>query len=147
MLHFGAVSRSCDVLVNGSTVAKNDNGYLPFSADITDFVKGGDNLLTVIAVNDLSTQYPYGKQKKDRGGMWYTPVSGIWQTVWLEPVPDDHITGIRIDADLKGADIHVYGVSEGTVYFEGREQKFEDGFARLVPASPRYWTPEDPYLY
>ncbi len=147
MLHFGAVSRSCDVLVNGSTVAKNDNGYLPFSADITDFVKDGDNLLTVIAVNDLSTQYPYGKQKKDRGGMWYTPVSGIWQTVWLEPVPDDHITGIRIDADLKGADIHVYGVSEGTVYFEGREQKFEDGFARLVPASPRYWSPEDPYLY
>ncbi|MBR3301518.1 MAG: glycoside hydrolase family 2 [Firmicutes bacterium] len=147
ILHFGAVSRNCEVLVNGSLAAANDNGYLPFSADITDLLLYGENKLTVRAVNDLSTQYPYGKQKKDRGGMWYTPVSGIWQTVWLEPVPVDHISGLKIDVDLKGADIEIHGVSEGTVYFEGREQQFSGGRIRLVPEAPHLWSPDDPYLY
>ena len=147
ILNFGAVSRRCEVLVNGLSAAKNDNGYLPFSADITDLINDGENTLTVLAVNDLSTQYPYGKQKKERGGMWYTPVSGIWQTVWLEPVPEKHVTYIRTDVDLNGADVEISGVSEGIIYFEGREQKFEGGRARLVPEAPRYWTPEDPYLY
>ena len=147
LLHFGAVSRSCDVLVNGKTAVSNDNGYLPFCADITDLLQYGENLLTVFAVNDLSTQYPYGKQKKDRGGMWYTPVSGIWQTVWVEPVPEAFIRRIKIGADLKGADIEIEGASEGIIYFEGREQEFRDGRARLVPEDPRPWSPEDPYLY
>ena len=147
ILHFGAVSRSSEVFINGKAAASNDNGYLPFSADITDLLLYGENLLTVTAVNDLSTQYPYGKQKKDRGGMWYTPVSGIWQTVWLEPVPEEHVSSIRIDADLRSAQIELQGVSEGTVYFEGREQEFRDGRIKLVPESPRLWTPEDPYLY
>ncbi|MCR5010327.1 MAG: glycoside hydrolase family 2 [Clostridia bacterium] len=147
ILNFGAVSRSCEVLVNGSPAASNDNGYLPFSADITDLLLYGENKLTVRAFNDLSTQYPYGKQKKARGGMWYTPVSGIWQTVWLEPVPDKYITCLKIDSDLKGADIEIHGVSEGTVYFEGREQPFSGGRIRLVPEAPHLWSPDDPYLY
>ena len=147
LLNFGAVSRSCEAFINGKAAAGNDNGYLPFSVDITDLLQYGENLLTVTAVNDLSTQYPYGKQKKDRGGMWYTPVSGIWQTVWLEPVPDKHISGIRIDADLRSAQIELQGVTEGTVYFEGREREFRDGRFKLVPESPRCWSPEDPYLY
>ena len=147
ILHFGAVSRSCEVLLNGRTAVTNDNGYLPFSADITELLRYGENLLTVNAVNDLSTQYPYGTQQKHRGGMWYTPVSGIWQTVWLEPVPKEHVRGLKIDVGLKGADIEVTGPSEGTVYFQGREQEFKDGRFRLVPESPRYWSPEDPYLY
>ena len=147
LLHFGAVSRSCEVFVNDSLAASNENGYLPFSADITDLLRYGENKLTVCAVNDLSTQYPYGKQKKDRGGMWYTPVSGIWQTVWLEPVPETYISSLKVDVDLKGADIQVFGVSEGTVWFEGRQLRFTGGRIRLVPESARLWSAEDPYLY
>ena len=147
ILHFGAVSRHTQVFINGIKAAAGENGYLPVSADITDALIQGENRLKVIAVNDLSTQYPYGKQKKDRGGMWYTPVSGIWQSVWLEPVPEKHIEGISIRPDLKGADIEVYGASEGKVFFEGREQLYSGGHIRLVPSSPRLWTPEDPYLY
>ena len=91
LIHFGAVSRACEVFVNGESACLNDNAYLPFSADITDLLTDGENTVEVDAVNDLDKTFPYGKQRIDRGGMWYTPSSGIWQTVWLEPVPKKHI--------------------------------------------------------
>ena len=99
LLHFGAVSRVAEVFVNGTLVVRNEESYFPFSADITDALLPGENLLVVKAVNDVSCKHPWGKQKIKRGGMWYTPCSGIWQTVWLEPVPARFISALKITAD------------------------------------------------
>ena len=86
ILHFGAVDQIAKVSINHHELGEHQGGYLPFSFDITDFIKEDNNLI-VDVIDTLSHDYPYGKQRKDRGGMWYTPVSGIWQTVWIEAVP------------------------------------------------------------
>ena len=108
LLHFGAVDQIATVWVNGEKMGSHEGGYLPFSFDITKAVKReGENLLKVEVTDTLSKDYPYGKQTKKRGGMWYTPVSGIWQTVWLEEVSDTYIEKIIMTPDLKGVDIEV----------------------------------------
>ena len=84
LLHFGAVDQIAEVTLNGTYLGKHEGGYLPFSFDITKIVKqGSGNHLEVKVTDTLDHKYPYGKQTKKRGGMWYTPVSGIWQPVWL----------------------------------------------------------------
>ena len=112
LLHFGAVDQIAAVYVNGKEAGHHEGGYLPFSFDITKIVKEGKNILTVKVTDTLSHDYPYGKQKKKRGGMWYTPVSGIWQTVWLENVPKQYISNIKLTPDLCGVDIELK-VSKG----------------------------------
>ena len=87
LLHFGAVDQVAQAWLNGSPVVRHEGGYLPFCADITDMLRPGENRLEVKAVDTLSRDYPYGKQHKRPHGMWYTPVSGIWQSVWLEAAP------------------------------------------------------------
>ena len=100
LLHFGAVDQIATVYLNGVLLGKHEGGYLPFSFDITDVLKE-ENLLEVKVIDALDTDYPYGKQTKKRGGMWYTPVSGIWQNVWLEEVPCEYISDIKITTDDK----------------------------------------------
>ena len=108
LLHFGAADQIATVWVNGEKMGTHEGGYLPFSFDITKVVKReGENQLKVEVIDTLSKDYPYGKQTKKRGGMWYTPVSGIWQTVWLEEVPDVYIEKIIMTPDLKGVDIEL----------------------------------------
>lgn len=107
LLHFGAVDQIAEVYVNNVLVGTHEGGYLPFSCDITSAVKSGKNLLTVKVTDTLSKDYPYGKQTQKRGGMWYTPVSGIWQTVWMEYVPENYIKNIRLTPDLNGVDIEI----------------------------------------
>lgn len=99
LLHFGAVDQIAQVFINARPVGRHEGGYLSFTCDITDFVRGDEevNRISVLAEDRLDHTYPWGKQKKDRGGMWYTPVSGIWQTVWLEAVPETYIDSLRID--------------------------------------------------
>ena len=121
--------------------------YLPFSADITDLVRPGENEISVTAVNDLSRQHPWGKQKENRGGMWYTPVSGIWQTVWLEPVPQQFIRSLTIRTGPDYADIQADGVTEGTVEMDGVRFALTGGKARITIKDPVLWCPENPYLY
>ena len=109
LLHFGAVDQIAEVWVNGQSVGTHEGGYLAFTFDITKVVKRDcENTLTVKVTDTLSRKYPYGKQSYKRGGMWYTPVSGIWQSVWLENVPEEYIESVEIKPDLEGIHIRVH---------------------------------------
>lgn len=146
LLHFGAVMRSCRVLVNGSPAAEHDEGYLPFTCDITDLVRA-ENELTVEVVNDLDFRHPWGKQRVKRGGMWYTPCSGIWQTVWLEPVPEKYVRGFEIRTGRDGVELLFDGADSGEVIFKGEKYPISGGKCAFSVSDPRLWSPEDPYLY
>ena len=82
-------------------------GYLSFSFDVTEHIHVGENTLTVKVWDNLDTEIPYGKQRKKRGGMWYTPVSGIWQNVWLESVPKNAFSALRLAAQCTDARVNL----------------------------------------
>ena len=154
LLHFGAVDQVAEAWVNGKSVVRHEGGYLPFSADITAALLPGENRLEVKAVDTLSRDYPYGKQHKRPHGMWYTPVSGIWQPVWLEAVPErGAVSALRITPDLTGMDVEVEaGGAEFTVGVPLGERRYVtargvEGSVRLELPHPHLWSPEDPYLY
>ena len=99
LLNFGAVDWEATVYVNGQLVGSHRGGYDAFSLDITDQLNGGLNELIVNVYDPTNAANPpLGKQRLNGTGIWYTPASGIWQTVWLEPVPAAHITGLKSDA-------------------------------------------------
>ena len=154
LLHFGAVDQLCFVFVNGRPAVSHEGGYLPFEADITPLLQPGENLLQVEATDALDHDYPYGKQCAKPHGMWYTPVSGIWQSVWLEAVPARHITGLRMDSDCAGLTLTAEGSAEScTVELWAEEHLVLRRTCvpgqplRLEPPQPRCWSPEDPFLY
>ena len=148
ILHIGACDQFAYVHVNGAAIGENTGGYLPFEFDITEQAKDGENTLCIIARDPMDTELPYGKQTIHRGGMWYTKISGIWQSVWLEEVAQSYIEKIKITPDLTGVDIDVVGGKrEKTIVFEGKEYNFEGEHFRLDPDSPILWTPETPHLY
>lgn len=152
ILHFGAVDQVADVSLNGKFVAHHEGGYLPFSADITEVFVSGENHLEVVALDTLSSDYPYGKQCKKPHGMWYTPVSGIWQSVWLEAVPERCVQSLKITPDLTGVTLEVeteapeYTV---TIPLDGSQlvHTFHQKKAHITFRKPHLWTPDDPYLY
>ena len=146
LLHYGAVDQECTVYLNDMELGSHVGGYLPFSFDVTDLLQE-ENTLRILAFDPLDHDLPYGKQKKDRGGMWYTPVSGIWQTVWMESVPEKHIRGIKLDADLESIVVTVDGEGPFTVEFDGKIFRPKTNRFRLRPENPRLWTPDDPHLY
>ena len=147
LLHFGAVDQYAEIYVNQKLVCTHWDGYQAFSCDITDFLQE-ENQLTVRATDDLrSCRMPYGKQTLKRGGMWYTPVSGIWQTVWLEEVPQSYIAELDIQTDDAQAVVTVTPALDGTVLFEGQTVALQGGKAVLKPRNPQYWSPENPHLY
>ena len=147
LLHFGAVMRSCTVIVNDRELYRHDNGYLPFTVDITEALCKGENELCVRAVNDLDPCYPWGKQSRKRGGMWYTPCSGIWQSVWLEPVPEKYIHSIHFSCGTNWVEICAEGVDDGTVELDGQSYALQDGKVKINFSHPHLWSPENPYLY
>ena len=147
LLHFGAVSRKATVRINGKEAVFHEESFLPFSADITDLICVGENEISVTAVNDLSHQHPWGKQKEKRGGMWYTPVSGIWQTVWLEPVPERYIHSLTIHTGRDYAEITVNDTDDGAVEMNGVCYPLIRGTARINIEDPICWSPENPHLY
>ena len=164
LLHFGAVDQIAEVSLNGKVLGTHEGGYLAFSYDITDSIKRvGDNVLKVKVTDKLSLDYPYGKQCKKRGGMWYTPVSGIWKSVWLEAVPEKYIERIKMTPDLKGVDIELFGNIEKFTAevilengqkvqktFEGKCGRLELSGVTLRDGTvyePTLWTCETPHLY
>ena len=147
LLHVGAADQIATIYVNQKELAVHEGGYTGFTVDITDALLG-ENELVIRCVDDLrSTRLPYGKQCLNRGGMWYTPVSGIWQTVWLESVPRQYIQDLSLRVDLNAAQVTVSPALEGQVVFQGKRLDLVNGTATLTPEKPRLWTPEDPYLY
>ncbi len=153
ILHVGAADQISRVLVGGKFVGGQVGGYLPYSLDITDEVHEGENDIEIEVVDELSTEYAYGKQRKDRGGMWYTPISGIWQSVWCEVVPENYIRNIRItprsldtvtvDVDANAGERElILHLPEGDVSY-----KFEADFIDITLENPVCWTPDDPHLY
>ena len=147
LLHFGGVSRMAEVCVNGKKAVSHEESYLPFSADITELLRDGENEVSVTVVNDLSHKHPWGKQKEKRGGMWYTPVSGIWQTVWLEPVPEHSIRRLTILTEGNTAEITAEGAEDGAVELNGVRYPMTGGKVRITVLDPVCWCPENPYLY
>jgi len=145
-LHFGAVDQIATVYLNDVKLGTNTGGYNHFSFEITELLKES-NMLTVKVKDELSQKLPYGKQSKKRGGMWYTPVSGIWQTVWLESTPESFVEDIIITADDKCARIEVKGISSGNVIFEDKTIPLEKGIAYYEPENVEKWSPENPKLY
>ena len=154
LLHFGAVDQVCEVYVNSIQVGKHEGGYLHFAFDITDALKNeGTNTLKVNVVDTLDRKYPYGKQCKKRGGMWYTPISGIWQTVWMEKVPASYIEEIKITPSLTDVEITVGGKVKGFKAIVSdkngvvAEESFEQNTGKIAIANPVNWTVDNPYLY
>ena len=147
LLHIGAADQIADIYVNQNHVCHHEGGYNTFCADITDAL-AEENELIIRVFDDLRDQsFPYGKQTLKRGGMWYTPVSGIWQTVWLEWVPETFIEELDVRVDLRQAVITTTPALNGAVFCDGKEYPLADGKAIVTPENPHLWSPEDPFLY
>jgi len=164
LLHFGAVDWQATVFVNGRQVARHTGGYGAFAADVTDaLIPGGGEQELLVDVWDPTDEggQPRGKQSGDpERGLFYTPVTGIWQTVWLEPVPAASIASLRIVPDVAGEalrlTVHGRGAHAGqrvlaVASVEGREVGQVEGRVgaeiRVPVPSPRLWGPDDPFLY
>ncbi|WP_207515073.1 glycoside hydrolase family 2 protein [Longitalea luteola] len=162
LLHFGAVDWQCDVFVNGKKVGSHQGGYDPFSMDITAALTKKGNQQITVRVWDPTDEgpQPRGKQVNKPHGIWYTPVTGIWQTVWLEAVPQSYISHIKQTPDVDKSVVRVLAQIENAqagdqvviTALKGTEkiaeQKVAPGTeATLAIPNPELWSPKKPFLY
>lgn len=152
LLHFGAVDQEAAVYLNGVLLGRHMGGYNAFTLDATDALGPRNTLLVRVHDDTDASFHSRGKQKTRRGGIWYTPQSGIWQTVWMEAVPRRYIEGLHIVPlfDRSAVEVTVRCAQplqcEATV--DGRTVPFTSGEAARIPMPDfRAWSPEDPYLY
>ena len=148
LLHIGAADQTAEVFVNGRCLCRHEGGYASFCVDITAALVE-ENELVIRCTDDLNDRsFPYGKQVMTRGGMWYTPVSGLWQTVWLESVPQTYIEKLSIENSGSSVTISTVPPLDGVVRVEQLGQfPLENGSATIAPEKPHFWHPDDPYLY
>ena len=158
MLNFGAVDWKAEVYVDGQKAGEHTGGYAPFSVDITDLLGKGTRHELKVKVTDKTDKWfqPRGKQVSNPEGIWYTAVTGIWQTVWMEPVPAAHINSYEAVADVDASTLKVSvdaAVEEGdiveVVLLEDGEPvaKAQGREVTLAVPSARLWSPASPYLY
>ncbi len=168
LLHFQAVDQIAKVFLNDICLGEHEGGYAPFSFDITDVLAEGDNYLEVKVIDELDYEYPYGKQCKKRGGMWYTPTSGIWQSVWLEHVPDVYVNDLKLTPDMQGVRIqcnrNIPEAADESLLADiflhtGEVHRCELNFcedyldlSKIVTQTgetyiPKLWNPDAPFLY
>lgn len=161
LLHFGAVDWRCDVWVNGIRIGSHEGGYDPFSFDITPFLNE-EHQEVVVRVWDPTSDgpQPRGKQVRNPRGIWYTPVTGIWQTVWLEPVPEKFISALKVYPDIDQEVLRIIPDTEHTRYGDLVQVEVLNGdevIARAKAAAGQevilalpgatLWTPDNPHLY
>ena len=161
LLHFGAVDWKTDVWVNDVKIGRHTGGYSAFSFDITAALKKGENKLVVKVWDPTSNgEQPRGKQAYNPGGIFYTPVSGIWQTVWLEPVASHYITTLKTTPDIDKGKLIVDVQTDVLLNGDVVEVKLFDGsslvatgksmageLVEVVVANQKLWSPENPFLY
>ncbi len=166
LLHFGAVDQIARVVLNDHFYGSHEGGYTAFAMDITEAVKRDEENTLLVFVEDYLPLHllPTGKQKEKRGGMWYTPVTGIWQSVWIESVPEHYIGSLRIRTKGANVSVELLKGRAGTdsqepslLSVNGRLRYKENGQEVTVPVrsgkaeftvkNPRFWSPEKPVLY
>ena len=147
LLHVGAADQATEVYVNQKKIGTHIGGYESFCFDITDALKETNELVIRVQDDLRNRAMPYGKQIMNPGGMWYTPVSGIWQTVWLEQVPQTHVETLNIQVTAETATVTVTPALSGNVTCQGVDYPLTEGVAVITPEEPRLWSPEDPWLY
>ena len=158
LLHFGAVDYACVVSLNGQEVGYHKGGYTPFTFDVTDYLKDKKNVLEVAVTDPTDTgAQARGKQSSKRGGIWYTPQSGIWQTVWLEQVADNYIKSFTLTPDIDSECVDLaFQFSDKcepvTVVITAKGKKVaqkscQRGKMTIPVDDPILWSPEQPFLY
>ena len=159
LLNCGGIDCISEIKINGQYVRKHIGGYTAISEDVTEYLVKGENNIEIRVTDKADTGYQaVGKQRNDNTGIWYTPVTGIWQTIWMEPVDETHISNLKITPYL---DLSTFTVNATTSTGKGAvEVKIFDGGKQVAQGKgeagkdinikvkePKLWSPDDPFLY
>ncbi|MFK8113895.1 MAG: family 43 glycosylhydrolase [Rubripirellula sp.] len=155
LLNFEAVDYRCEVFVNGRSVGKHQGGNTPFAINVTDALNAGQNTLLVRVEDETEEFQLRGKQTLNARGIWYTQVSGIWQTVWLEQVASNHIQDLKITTSADSGTINIRPILQGSGRVEVLVKEGDQIVAKgegtdsieLKVANAKRWSPSSPHLY
>jgi beta-galactosidase/beta-glucuronidase len=156
LLHFGAVDQKAEVILNNNKIFVHEGGYFPFSIDITSYLENNNELVVIVSDPSNTSYHAFGKQSLKPKAIWYTPITGIWQSTWLESVPNNYIEKIEITPNFDEKQVHFkldyphksYGLIK--IYYQNdllhQEEFFDNHFTiKLKNIFP--WTPDTPNLY